>query len=87
VPSNPPASATGYSSKKIGNAYLKRAFGEAAVLFLRNNPPAQQTIQRRASRHGKGKALSILAHTLGRAVYVMLRKRQPFDQERFMASL
>ena len=32
----------GYSSKKIGNAYLKWAFSEAAVLFLRNNPPAQQ---------------------------------------------
>lgn len=77
----------GYSSKKIGNAYLKWAFSEAAVLFLRNNPPAQQAIQRLASRHGKGKALSILAHKLGRAVYVMLRKRQPFDQERFMASL
>lgn len=57
------------------------------MLFLRNNPPAQQAIQRLASRHGKGKALSILAHKLGRAVYVMLRKRQPFDQERFLASL
>ena len=77
----------GYSSKKIGNAYLKWAFSEAAVLFLRNNPPAQQAIQRLASRHGKGQALSILAHKLGRAVYVMLRKRQPFDQERLMASL
>ena len=58
----------GHSSKKIGNADLKWAFGEAAVLFLRNNPPAQQAIQRLASRHGKGKALSILAHKLGRAV-------------------
>jgi len=78
---------SGYSGKKIGNAYLKWAFSEAAVLFLRGNPDAQKAIARLASKHGKGKALSILAHRLGRAVYVMLRKRQPFDRERFMATL
>ena len=78
---------SGYSGKKIGNAYLKWAFSEAAVLFLRGNQPAQQAIARLASKHGKGKALSILAHRLGRAVYVMLNKRQPFDQARFMSTL
>jgi len=77
----------GYSGKKIGNAYLKWAFSEAAVLFLKGNPPAQKAIARLASKHGKGKALSILAHRLGRAVYVMLIKRQPFDEERFMKTL
>lgn len=77
----------GYSGKKIGNAYLKWAFSEAAVLFLRGNPPAHKAIARLATKHGKGKALSILAHRLGRAVYVMLTKRKPFDQERFMATL
>ena len=78
---------SGYAGKKIGNAYLKWAFSEAAVLFLKGNPPAQKAIARLASKHGKGKALSILAHRLGRAVYVMLSKRQPFDEERFMATL
>ena len=78
---------SGYSGKKIGNAYLKWAFSEAAVLFLRGNPEAQKAIARLASKHGKGKALSILAHRLGRAVYVMLTKRQPFDKARFMATL
>jgi transposase len=78
---------SGYSGKKIGNAYLKWAFSEAAVLFLRGNPPAQNAIARVASKHGKGKALSILAHRLGRAVYVMLNIRQPFDEERFMKTL
>lgn len=78
---------SGYSGKKIGNAYLKWAFSEAAVLFLRGNPDAQKAIARLASKHGKGKALSILAHRLGRAVYVMLTKRQPFDKARFMATL
>jgi transposase len=77
----------GYSGKKIGNAYLKWAFSEAAVLFLRGNPPAQKAVDRLASKHGKGKALSIMAHRLGRAVYVMLTKRQPFDEVRFMKTL
>ena len=77
----------GYSGKKIGNAYLKWAFSEAAVLFLKNNPPAQKVIQRLASKHGQGKALSILAHKLGRTVNTLLKKQKPFDQERFMACL
>lgn len=77
----------GYSGNKIGNAYLKWAFSEAAVLFLKGNEPAQKAVARLATKHGKGKALSILAHRLGRAVYVMLSKRQPFEQERFMATL
>jgi transposase len=77
----------GHSGKKIGNAYLKWAFSEAAVLFLRKNPEAQTAIQRLASKHGKGKALSILAHKLGRTAYTMLRKRQPFERERFMQNL
>jgi transposase len=32
---------SGTAGKKIGNAYLKWAFSEAAVLFLRNNPEGQ----------------------------------------------
>jgi transposase len=77
----------GHSGKKIGNPYLKWAFSEAAVLFLRKNPNAQKAIERLASKHGKGKALSILAHKLGRTAYTMLKKQQPFDPERFMACL
>ena len=77
----------GKTNKKIGNSYLKWAFSEAAVLFLRKNPPAQAYIQRLATKHGKGKALSILAHRIGRAVYTMLTKGKPFDKERFMATL
>lgn len=58
------------------------------MLFLKGNPPAQKAIARLASKHGKGKALSILVvHRLGRAAYVMLSKRQPFDEARFMKTL
>ncbi|MGE4546122.1 MAG: IS110 family transposase [Pedobacter sp.] len=74
----------GHSGKKIGNAHLRWAFGEAVVLMLKGNAPAQQVKQRLASKHGKGKALAILAHRLGRAVYYMLKNQVPFDQELFL---
>jgi transposase len=76
----------GTSGKKIGNAHLKWAFSEAAVLFLKHNEPAQKYLATLANRHGKGKALSILAHKLGRAVYFMLKKQIAFDQEKFLAT-
>jgi len=75
----------GYSGKKIGNAFLKWAFSEAAVLFLRGNEPAQKYVARLARKHGKAKALTILAHRLGRAVYHMLKRGEAFDTERFLA--
>lgn len=73
----------GSSGKKIGNAHLKWAFSEAAVLFIRGNKQAKKYLDKHANKHGKGKALSILAHKLGRAVYFMLKNRKPFDQKIF----
>lgn len=77
---------TGSSGKKIGNAHLKWAFSEAAVLFLRSNPAGLKYKRRLEKKHGKAKALSILAHKLGRAVYFMLQRNQAFDMERFLAA-
>jgi transposase len=74
----------GSSGKKIGNAHLKWAFSEAAVLFLKGNDQAKRYLDRLATKHGKGKALSILAHKLGRAVYFMLKNKEPFDQDKFL---
>jgi transposase len=76
----------GTSGQKIGHAHLKWAFSEAAVRFLKHNEPAQKYLTKLANKHGKGKALSILAHTLGRAVSCMLKKQVTFDQEKFLAS-
>jgi len=73
----------GYSGTKIGNAHLKWAFSEAAVLCLRKNPVAQRYVARLAHKHGKGKALTILAHKLARAVYYMLHRGQAFEATRF----
>ncbi len=76
----------GSSGKKIGNAYLKWAFSEAAVMFLRNNPEAQAWLKNMANKHNKARAMTILAHKLGRAVYFMLKRKTVFDQERFLNS-
>lgn len=74
----------GTSGKKIGNAHLKWAFSEAAVCFLGRNPTGQAYVKRLKSKHGKGKALSVLAARLGRATYFMLKNDDAFDMNRFL---
>ena len=76
---------SGAKNSKIGNAHLKWAFSEAACLFLRGNEQAQLYHNRLVSKHGKGKALSILAHKIGRAVYFMLKREEPFSMDTFFA--
>ena len=75
----------GTSGKKIGNVHLKWAFSEAAVLFLKGNEAGKRYLDRLSSKHGKGKALSILAHKLGRAAYFMLKDKKAFDEKRFLS--
>ncbi len=74
----------GSSGKKIGNAHLKWAFSEAAVLFLKGNEPAKRYLERPSRKHCQAKALSILAHKLGRAVYFMLKNKEAFNQKKFL---
>ena len=73
----------GSGGKKIGNAHLRWAFGEAACLFLRASERARQWKERQTKKRGAGKALGILAAKLARAVYHLWRKQQAFDEERF----
>lgn len=68
---------------KIGNSHLKWAFSEAAVFFLRQNEPAQKLHQKLISRYGKAKALSLIAQKLGRTVYSMLKRKEPFEPKKF----
>lgn len=76
----------GTGGAKIGNAHLRWAFGEAATLFLRNNLDAQNWLEKKTAKHNKAKALTLLSHKLGRAVYFMLKRKQFFDQEKFLAT-
>jgi len=74
----------GTSGSKIGNVHLKWAFSEVAVLFLRANPEGLDYKRKLTSKHGKAKALSILAHRLGRAVYFMLLRQKAFEMNKFL---
>jgi len=65
--------------KKIGNAPLRWALGEAACLLLREVPEAKKLVRRLEKKHGKPKALAILAARIARAVYWMLRRQEAFD--------
>jgi transposase len=75
----------GAKNTKVGNVHLKWAFSEAACFFIRVNEQAQHYNSRLVSKHGKGKALSILAHKIGRAVYFMLKRKEPFSMDTFFA--
>lgn len=74
----------GTQGNKIGNAHLKWAFSEAAVLYLRGNKKAQHYLLTLQKRMSKAKALSALAHKLGRCVYYMLKNETVFDESRFL---
>jgi transposase len=74
----------GTSGHKIGNVHLKWAFSEAAVLFLVGNPAGQKYYARLEKKHGKGKALTVLAHKLARAIYHMLQRETAFDMDHFL---
>jgi transposase len=76
----------GTSGAKMGNVHLKWTFSEAAVLFLRHATGGKKFLATLEKKHGKGKALSILAHKIGRAVFYMLSRHTVFSLEKFMAA-
>jgi transposase len=76
----------GIGGAKMGNVHLKWAFSEAAVTFLRHNREGQKMLTCLRKKHGKGKALSILAHKIGRAVFYMLSRGTLFSMEKFRAA-
>ena len=76
----------GPSGKKIGNVHLRWAFAEAAILFLRQNQLGKAYFATLERKHGKAKALTVLAPKLARAVYYMLTREQAFDLQRFVTA-
>jgi transposase len=74
----------GTQGNKIGNANLKWAFSEAAALHLRGNDAAKNYLAKLQKRMSKAKALSVLAHKLGRCIYYMLKNESMFDENRFL---
>lgn len=58
----------GTSGTNIGTAYLQWAFSEAAGLVRRDHPRGQKSLARWEKKPGQGKALTVVAHTVARAV-------------------
>jgi transposase len=79
----------GLRGAKLGNPYLRWAFGEAAVIAKRDHhffaPLAQQLTAR--LNGNKFKANTIVALKLARAVYFMLKNHTVFDPERLAMAL
>jgi transposase len=75
---------SGAGNQKAGNAWLKWAFSEAAVLSAQKDERIGGLLNRLASKRGKAKAYSALAHKLGRAFYHMLQSKEVFDVNRFV---
>jgi hypothetical protein len=55
------------------------------VLYLRGNDKAKAYLLKLQKRMSKAKALSALAHKIGRCVYYMLKNQKVFDEKRFLA--
>ena len=53
---------------KIGNPHLKWAFSEAALMMLRYREDAQQFLARKTKKHGKPRAMTMLARKISRWV-------------------
>src|SRR5262249_47026794 len=75
---------TGLGNRKAGNAWLKWAFSEAAVLSAQKDERIGRLLERLASRLGKPKAVSAPAPKLGRAFSHMLHTKRAFDVSGFV---
>jgi transposase len=77
----------GLRGAKLGNPYLRWAFGEAAIITKRD-PALGLCFARLQTRLGnKFKANTVLAIKLARTVYFMLRNHTVFDPQRLVATL
>jgi transposase len=74
----------GLRGAKLGNPYLRWAFGEVAVIAKRDHHLIAPMAQRLEAQMGgnKFKANTVLAIKLARAVYFMLKNKTVFDPER-----
>jgi transposase len=79
----------GLRGAKLGNPYLRWAFGEAAVIAKRDHAvigPLAQRLEARMNGN-KFKANTVVAIKLARAVYYMLKSKTVFDPDRLVAAL
>ena len=71
---------SGPSGTTIGKASVQWAFAEAVVLFLRDHPAGQKSLARLEKKHGPGKACTVLAQHVARAVYALVTRETVCDR-------
>jgi transposase len=79
----------GLRGAKLGNPYLRWAFGEAAIIAKRDHAligPLYQRLEARMNGN-KFKANTVLAIKLARSVYFMLKNHTVFDPQRLAATM
>jgi len=79
----------GLRGARLGNPYLRWAFGEAAIIAKRDHAiigPLSQSLEARMGGN-KFKANTVVAIKLARAVYFMLKNKTVFDSDRLVAVL
>jgi hypothetical protein len=81
-PAKPGAPVANVASRDLGSQQ-NRAIGSNDE---RNYRVGQALVKRLEKKFGKPKALSILAAKLARAVYFILKRKEPFNREQFFAS-
>lgn len=77
---------SGTAGTTIGHAPRTWACAAAAVFCLRDKTAGQTCLARWEKKHRQGKALTIVAHTLARAVYCMLQNQLACDMDTFLRS-
>jgi len=77
---------TASKNQRIGNPYLKWAFGQMAIYAVEASERIEKLFKRMERKHGTQKARARLRHKLAVAVYFMLKNNQAFDEERFVRS-
>ena len=65
---------------------MKWAFSEAVLWMLRYSDHAKAFIKRKEKKYGKSRAMTMLARKIARAVYYMLKQKEPFDAVEFFAN-
>lgn len=72
-------------ASKQGNAYLKSAFNQAAVVAVRSYPRIRRCYERHLQRHrGSARKLvayNVIAHKLAQAVYFVLKQGEDYREE------
>jgi len=72
----------GTGNRKAGNKYLSWAFSEVAHYMVRFNDKAKRFYERKKAKRNGIVAIRAIAHKLARAVYYVLKNKQPFDINR-----